>query len=67
MDEQQSVKCMTNTWCDICGNEDSLLPLFFSSPKLIDYKGQTVWEAHCSHTREGNESMSQKKSDGSEV
>lgn len=48
-------------------DKDSLLPLFFSSPKLIDYKGQTVREAHCSHTGEENESIRQKKSEGSEA
>lgn len=48
----------------ICGNKDLLLPLVFSSPKLIDDKGQTVRESHCSHTGEGNESIRQKKSGG---
>lgn len=64
MDEQQAVKCATNAGWDIC---DSLLPLFFSRPKLIDYKGQTLREAHCSHAGEGNESTRQKKSERSEV
>lgn len=33
-------------------NEDSLLPLLVSSPELVDYKGQTVREAHGGHTGE---------------
>lgn len=38
--------------CGVCHDRDSLLPLLLSGPEFVDYKGQTVREAHGSHAGE---------------